>query len=731
MKKLAKSIGAGLVLSLTFSAMLMAAGTVLQPENALHLKKQEASSNTFIGADGVAHHLNTIQKQTKDGQDATVIVDTVYHYNPADVASGSMVGEPGGGLTQYIEGNTTGVGDTVVTWFTLLTTGQIMKVRGMFASDATPTFGIWAPVFEEDPTDPTSLLRLYPSYPGAQLMIPFATPVPVSASSNADPVWSEFDVAGTFPDNPVVMDSSNFFNLVNNPGIQVWAGYVTETSTGKPGMLMDNTTHDFTTEGVRALATLQSQSTPGSYYYWGNSDSQYSLYWIMQLVVEYEALPPIITGVPNLSNTFATEKTVTADVEKFGEGTITDVSLNYIVYDAATGDETDSGTMAMSNTTGTMYEATLTGAAGDSIEYQVESTDSDGLTSTSPIYNFKVMTPPQDSNINILLIAEADGANHDSIYAASLDRVNPGSYYEWNADDNNGIDASVVNYANFNTIVLFGWGVTSIPMTDEEDYAGYKTFLDNGGNLLFVDMDYFYAHTSAADLTFSAGDFAYDYLGVGTGTSDPSSGGVGTSDVELLGVAGNDLTSNWESDTYGPIEYTASDGDWPNWGDYASANGNATTVFNGSESGEGMGVAYHNTTSGSYTLFLPFAAEMAPDAEFDSLMANFIAWSAPTAIGDETGVPLTFNLDQNYPNPFNPTTQIHYAIPEAGQVTLTVYDLKGNVVKTLVNGKQAANRYTVEWNGTNDLGHKVASGVYLYRLNTDTKVSTKKMTLIR
>lgn len=97
----------------------------------------------------------------------------------------------------------------------------------------------------------------------------------------------------------------------------------------------------------------------------------------------------------------------------------------------------------------------------------------------------------------------------------------------------------------------------------------------------------------------------------------------------------------------------------------------------------------------------------------------------------EQTLPNMIVLSENYPNPFNPTTQIRYSLPKAGHVSLTIFDLKGNVVKTLINKVQVANRYTVEWDGTNNRGSQVASGIYLYRLTTSEKVITKKMTLIR
>ena len=79
-------------------------------------------------------------------------------------------------------------------------------------------------------------------------------------------------------------------------------------------------------------------------------------------------------------------------------------------------------------------------------------------------------------------------------------------------------------------------------------------------------------------------------------------------------------------------------------------------------------------------------------------------------------VPLDYRLSQNYPNPFNPQTTIAFELRELGEVKLEIYNILGQRVKTLINGKRDAGRYTLKWNGLNDAGNRVASGVYLYRL---------------
>lgn len=93
--------------------------------------------------------------------------------------------------------------------------------------------------------------------------------------------------------------------------------------------------------------------------------------------------------------------------------------------------------------------------------------------------------------------------------------------------------------------------------------------------------------------------------------------------------------------------------------------------------------------------------------------------------------PASFKLKQNYPNPFNPSTKIEFSLEQSSNVTIDVYNMLGEKIKTLVNGRRTAGTYTVEWNGTNQMGAQVSSGMYLYRLKTNQQSVTQKMTLIK
>lgn len=105
--------------------------------------------------------------------------------------------------------------------------------------------------------------------------------------------------------------------------------------------------------------------------------------------------------------------------------------------------------------------------------------------------------------------------------------------------------------------------------------------------------------------------------------------------------------------------------------------------------------------------------------------------TSTTGVEDESNSPQDFRLMQNYPNPFNPVTVISYELKGTVFVNLTVYDLMGKEVITLVNEKQTGISYQVVWNGRNKYGKEASSGVYFYRLKTDAFSQTRKMILIR
>ncbi len=109
--------------------------------------------------------------------------------------------------------------------------------------------------------------------------------------------------------------------------------------------------------------------------------------------------------------------------------------------------------------------------------------------------------------------------------------------------------------------------------------------------------------------------------------------------------------------------------------------------------------------------------------------------SGTTGVSNQPAAPQAFTLSQNYPNPFNPSTRISFSLPVQSNVTLKVYNILGQEIATLENGSMSAGTYAAVWNGKDNLGRSVASGVYFYRLSASSVsgnfTSLKKMLLLK
>ena len=102
-----------------------------------------------------------------------------------------------------------------------------------------------------------------------------------------------------------------------------------------------------------------------------------------------------------------------------------------------------------------------------------------------------------------------------------------------------------------------------------------------------------------------------------------------------------------------------------------------------------------------------------------------------TAVGENEVIPTDYELAQNYPNPFNPTTRINFSIPQNSFVSIRVFDILGREVKTLIDQQMTAGSHSVEWNADNNLGGKVSTGMYIYRITAGSFVATRKMSFIK
>jgi hypothetical protein len=444
----------------------------------------------------------------------------------------------------------------------------------------------------------------------------------------------------------------------------------------------------------------------------------------MQIVVEYEAVPPFIENATVLSNMYATEAVVTADVFDLDSESFT-AQVQYKI--GTNGESTDIDMQATGN--GDEYTATISASVGDTVYYVIKANDGELENYESNSYYEYVIKPtPQGKDI---LVIRQGSYNVDSLYYEVLGDTK--TEY-WIMNEENGLHKSVVN-AGFDVVIVAGYGTTIVPVFDEDDEYGFGDLLDSGKDLVLADPDWAFANPEATSLVYvslAEGDFAYDYFGIDTLINDPNDGAASLADDEFVGVEGHAITGDFTGGiTYGPLVYSILGGS--NWGDFAYPNDEASsmTIFTGANNDYSSAVM--NKTANYTAIYFGFWPEVvATDqaSEFETLLNNIL--DNTTAVDDGVeNVAAEFALKQNYPNPFNPTTQIEYSIPAKSLVSLKIYDINGNLIRTLYNSAQAQGRYNVTWDATNDFGAHVASGVYFYKLQTETRVMTRKMLLMK
>ena len=172
---------------------------------------------------------------------------------------------------------------------------------------------------------------------------------------------------------------------------------------------------------------------------------------------------------------------------------------------------------------------------------------------------------------------------------------------------------------------------------------------------------------------------------------------------------------------------TKGDGTWEtnpfftdHWNGVFSLDPNFSDAIGGAEDGSNMGDLHWDDPS----TYWPNKSEL------EAIIAK--AEGAATAVNDQNPAEVEdFTLHQNYPNPFNPGTAISYSLVKPGHTTLTLFNIIGQAVATLVSEYKGTGSYSVVWNGCDDQGIPVPDGVYYYRLRSRSNVQTKKMVLIK
>ena len=291
-------------------------------------------------------------------------------------------------------------------------------------------------------------------------------------------------------------------------------------------------------------------------------------------------------------------------------------------------------------------------------------------------------------------------------------------------------------------------------------WSDFYTLTDNAGNCSVIvgdDRDYYLkVHTAIGDYPESSGS----YMQVATPTV------AGETYNEAIQVSGSMPSLNWtvvdtpqasethykmvthlntpEQILFGPVWMDDVDNsktgknedngwidifmtDEANYNHYV--NGEAFDAFNVFENTQDLDKTFYIPTEGNWYWVFSNDRNLNNPQHIEGSVTLYT--DKTSAIASGASLPADYALLQNFPNPFNPVTTIRYALPKNDLVNISIFDLAGRRIKTLVSGAQKAGYHSVQWNGQTEAGKPAASGFYLYRLKVGDCILTRKMLLLK
>ncbi|MBN2601580.1 MAG: hypothetical protein JXR87_06280, partial [Candidatus Marinimicrobia bacterium] len=555
------------------------------------------NKNTALLRTGSVYHRLSVQQSDSD----TVVVDTLFYFQPPSSNAD---------YSDYL-GNYQGAGDTCINWFTLLAPGKITKLMMQNSSTGYANWLLWAPAIENDN-------YLFPGEPGSTQLIPstakphYCPKLNMSQQLMDSLLWNTYDLTLANGVSPIVLSAMQ---------LDFWVGYRLDAS-GDPKIWQDGSYHYSWTDGsCRSFTTLHSESV-GKWYRNIQPGTDNWVAHMMQVEVVYETIPPIISDLPDLCDTFSESRTIWTEVVEL-EGDPFDVFLTMNI-----GVDGVPDTLTMDYDSDNFFWADIYYNPGDTLYYYVWAQDSTGMIQSSNRKSFVCVLPPQETNI---LFIDNSTLKTGNKYLEALNRRGF-DYFYWNISDHNGIDTTVIYYPDFLTLIVLDGDEMILPVTsvDEQDIYRIAGFLNSGGNLLLVDMDYLYRWEYLGSGRFELGEFAYDYLGIEDYIADPDEDYTvegGDADTLMLSVAGNPLTSDFSADSvaYGPIRYQIGDSVIENWSDFIEPSKTADGILKGQYSNQGMAVCLESEYFRTASFFVPI--ELAQDtADFYSLLDSTLTW---------------------------------------------------------------------------------------------------------
>ena len=270
-----------------------------------------------------------------------------------------------------------------------------------------------------------------------------------------------------------------------------------------------------------------------------------------------------------------------------------------------------------------------------------------------------------------------------------------------------------IDLTNF-TLICWSTG-NAYPVFTEDEVDALMPFLDNGGRLLINGQNIGEDIFGPSGQSQFAQDFYHDYL---------HSSYVDDSGLTFFfrGIDGDPISQSHLYSVVLSDIYTRSPDQ------FIPYDASAASLFTFSNYSQYNSIRADDGVN--RVVYFGFGLEqVTQDTTRDTLITRAINWlmnGVVVGVPNENISPASFNLSQNYPNPFNPATKITYSIPNESQVNLKIYDVMGREVAVLVNGRQQAGTYEVNFNAAS-----LASGTYFYKLTAGDFVSVKKMILLK
>ena len=334
----------------------------------------------------------------------------------------------------------------------------------------------------------------------------------------------------------------------------------------------------------------------------------------------------------------------------------------------------------------------------------------ENLPNNGTIVEFKLLPA------EILLVDDDPLQKYEDEFITSLEG-NSKSYYLWRTATDGIPDSSVFEKFFDPKVVIWYSGDASDSVLTGAEQQNLIKFLDSGGNLILTGQNIVEKSDSLPLLK--------NYVGV---TFDKNLTTPLTS-----GVIGDPITSGIIVPTVGGANNQVSK-------DALLVSQNAQPILNyGTTTLLGVAAIRNENNQKHWKLVcLGFGLEGVNNTEGirDTLLQRILNWfEKPLSIGEQNNrfavVPKEYELKQNYPNPFNASTLIEYSLPRPSDVILEIYNLIGQQVRVIVDERQRAGVHSIFWNGRDKFDREVATGIYLYRLKTDTHQRTKKMIMIK